>query len=153
MPLDVDPVASAFFVAYFEAFNARDLDRVAQCWASDCHFRTRPGFADLHGREAIRRFYEQLWVRADERIALHRLTREKDDILAEIGTEIVARVNMPDFGETSLASGDRLRLCSIVAYRLRNGAIAHIEGRATLSRTIEKSMGANPATPTESCHV
>lgn len=152
MPLDVDQTASAFFAAYFEAFNARDLDRLAQCWTPDCHFRTRPGFVDLHGREAIRRFYEQLWVRADERIALHRLTQENDDILAEIGTEIIARVDMPDFGEIGLAAGDRLRLRSIVAYRLRNGAIAHIEGRATLSRRIEKSMGANPATPTESCH-
>lgn len=143
----------AFFAAYFQAFNAGNLREAARFWASDCQFRTRPGFPDLQGRQQILWFYPRLRERADERIALHRLTQAKDDILAEIGTEITARVYMPDFGKTGLAAGDRLRLRSIVAYRLRNGAIAHIEGRATLSRTTEKSMGANPATPTESCHV
>ena len=144
MLFDVDQATSVFFVAYFEAFNACDLDRLAQCWAADCHFRTRPGFVDLHGREAIRQFYEQLWVRADERITLHRLTREKDVVLAEIGTEIFARLDMPDFGETGLASGEQLELHSIVAYRLRNDEIAHIQGRTVLSRTIEKLSGGQP---------
>lgn len=150
---DVDQATSAFFFAYFEAFSLCDLDYLSKCWAPDCHFRTRPGFADLHGREDIRRFYEQLWVQADERIAVHRLTQEADAVLAEIGTEIFARVDMPDFGEAGLASGERLKLHSIVAYRLRNDEIAHIHGRTVLSRTIEKPLGHNPAKPTESCHV
>lgn len=153
MPFEVSHAVSVHFTAYFEAFNAHDLDRLMPFWSPGCRFRTRPGFADLEGREDICRFYQNLWEKADERIDLRGLTAEDDTVLAEIETAIVAREDMPDFGESGLAAGDRLTLRSIVAYRLHDDAITHIEGRSLLARTIEKSGGDTPGQQTESVHV
>lgn len=135
----VSPAVRSLFAAYFAAFNARDFDRLASIWSRDCTFRTRPGHPDLFGCEQIVSFYREVWTQADERLILFGLESEEDSVLAEIGTEIRARVDMPDFGEHGLAAGDVIKLRSIVSYRLKDGKIAHIQGRKVLSRTIENT--------------
>lgn len=100
--------------AQLVAYNARDLDAFAACFADDVEIYDFPGVLSLKGREAFRaRFIERFRSEGLEAIAVHR---------AVIGNRVIDHERVWLEGEAKSAPIDL-----VVIYTVRDGFIARVD--------------------------
>ena len=96
------------------AYNARDLDAFAACFAEDVEVYDFPGVLSLSGREAFRaRFIERFKSEGLEAIAVHR---------AVIGNRVIDHERVWLEGRDNSAPIDL-----VVIYTVRGGLIARVD--------------------------
>lgn len=100
--------------AQLAAYNARDLDAFAACFADDVEVYDFPGVLNLKGREAFRaRYAERFKAEGLEAIAVHR---------AVIGSRVI------DHERVWLEGRDRSApIDLVVIYTVRDGFIARVD--------------------------
>jgi len=100
--------------AQLAAYNARDLDAFAACFAEDVEVYDFPGVLSLSGRDAFRaRFIERFKSEDLEAIAVHR---------AVIGSRVIDHERVWLEGRTNSAPIDL-----VVIYTVRDGLIARVD--------------------------
>jgi putative hydrolase of HD superfamily len=100
--------------AQLAAYNARDLDAFAACFADDVEVYDFPGVLSLSGRDAFRtRFIERFKSEGLEAIAVHRTV---------VGNRVIDHERVWLDGRSNSAPIDL-----VVIYTVRDGLIARVD--------------------------
>ena len=110
--------------AYIDSFNHRDFDTVSRYYHEDLQFEGRGRL--FHSRDEMLTFYRGLGPRIRETINVRSAVIGRDDIAAELETELYALQDWPDFFAGSMKRGDTMRSLNFVWYDIRDGRFARI---------------------------
>ena len=114
----------ARFEAYVRAFNAKDLDALAEFYDPDVVLEL-PVFVS-RGRDRIIDRYREIFRYIDERLEIGFLAIDANRIAAEFLTEFRCHTDYPDFAEMPLMAGDVLFYDSFIFYETANGRFTRI---------------------------
>jgi ketosteroid isomerase-like protein len=110
--------------AYIDAFNRSDFDTVSRYYKDDLEFEGRG--RHFHNREEMLSFYRTLKSRMRETINVRSAVVGRDDIAAELETELYALEDWPDFFGGPMKRGDTLRSLNFVWYEIRDRQFTRI---------------------------
>jgi ketosteroid isomerase-like protein len=117
--------AEASFRDYIAAFNRGDTTAYGACY---CHDVTLE-IADhtiLEGPQAIIDFYAGVASGTERTIGIVKVMAGGDCLAAELESEFLATVDLPDFAPRPMKAGDRLYLNTFVFYDLEDGKYKRI---------------------------
>jgi hypothetical protein len=117
-------ITDADFRRYIAAFNRNDFAAFSQYYAPQIHFQGQAG--DFHSRAEVVSFYRQVKTRLRETIKILGLVIGKQDIVADLETELHALEDWPDFPTGPIHRGETRRSHNFVWYEVAGGTIASI---------------------------
>lgn len=126
--------------AYMDAFNRSDYASLSAFYCDDVRLVIGNG-AELVGKAAIVDFYRGVKAATRRTIAILQAFSNGETIAAELESEFLATVDVPDFTSGPMAKGDRLYINSFVFYDLRDGGYARI--RSAVYRRIWRRAAAD----------
>lgn len=109
--------------AVYEAFNAKDMEKVMSFAAADAHVTSMPFDAKVSYREDF-----EAWVKAfpDARIEVKKLIAQGDDVVAEIVGSGTHRGPLPGPTGDIPATGRRMEMPLVEIYRFHEGKIVEM---------------------------
>jgi ketosteroid isomerase-like protein len=114
-------ITEADFRHYIAAFNRSDFAAFSQYYAPQIHFQGQAG--EFHRRAEVVSFYRQVKTRLNETIKILGLVIGKQDIVADLETELHALEDWPDFPTGPIHKGETRRSHNFVWYEVANGTI------------------------------
>ena len=117
-------ITDADFHRYIAAFNRSDFAAFSQYYAPQIHFQGQAG--EFHSRAEVVSFYRQVKARLRETIKILGLVIGKQDIVAELDTELHALEDWPDFPTGPIHRGETRRSHNFVWYKVTDGTIESI---------------------------
>jgi len=115
----------AAFAAYIDAFNRGDFDGFTDHYTDDVELTVANG-TRLKGRQAIIDFYRNVRAGTQRTIRVVESFADENGLAAELESEFLATMDVPDFTSGPMRKGDRLHVRTFVIYELRDGRFARI---------------------------
>ena len=119
-----DPAQPAFsaaeFAAYMDAFNQDDYAAFGDHYTDDVRL-VIAGDRALSGRQAIFDFYKTVKSQTRRTIQINRLVTTPGLFAAELQSEFLALVDLPDFVAGPMKKGGRIFINTFVIYELKGG--------------------------------
>lgn len=115
----------AAYLAYIQAFNARDMEGFTKFYAPDVKF-ILGGTMQLVGRPAIVEWYTHAWEKIEEHCEVRRIILDETGIATELETTFRAIADWPNFTAGPLKAGDTLRRIGFIHYDIGEGYFTRI---------------------------
>ncbi len=120
-----DGISVEGFSRYIDAFNHDDYTTFGDYYDDDVVL-VIAGKRELRGRQAIFDFYRKIKSQARRTIEINAVVTTGNQLAAELQSEFVALVDVPDFAAGPLRRGERLFINTVVLYELRDGRFTDI---------------------------
>jgi ketosteroid isomerase-like protein len=112
------------FRAYIDAFNRGDFAGFGRFYARDVQFEGRGG--TFESRDAVLAFYREVKSKVRETLSVRSITLDESGLVADVVTDIEARVDWHEFPTGALRAGDVRRSENFIWYEARDGAFTRI---------------------------
>ena len=132
-------ITEADFRHYIAAFNRSDFAAFSQYYAPQIHFQGQAG--EFHGRAEVVSFYRRVKARLSETIRILGLIIGKQDIVADLETELHALEDWPDCPTGPIRRGETRRSQNFVWYEVAHGTIESV--RSARYRTFPNATANN----------
>jgi hypothetical protein len=126
----------ALFADYIAAYNRGDFEALASFYTADVRLIIGTG-TELVGAPAIVDFYSAIVGKASRTIKVLQCFADESLLAAELESEFLALVDIPDFPSGSMRKGDRLYINSFALYERRGDRFSRIRA-AVFRRTWRK---------------
>lgn len=127
------------FMSYIDAFNRNDYAGFVDYYSPRVRL-VIAGKHELIGRDAIVEFYRTVKATTQRTISVKKLITTPDAIAAELESEFLALVDLPDFTAGSMRKGDRTYINTVVLYDLEDGKFSRIRSAELRKR---RNVGEN----------
>ena len=135
-------ITEADFQRYIAAFNRSDFDAFGRFYAPDVEFEGQGG--TFHGRDAVLAFYRKVKSKLRETIRVRSITQDESGLVADLVTQLEARVDWPDFPTGALRAGETRRSENFIWYEARAGAFTHVRSAHYQSGAEIEPLDARP---------